>query len=153
MEVEECVRRSLANLRQQMVENGAQIRWDPLPTVMGDPTMLTQLYQNLICNALKFRGAIPPEVALTAEAQDGHWVLGVSDNGIGLEPAYAERIFGPFQRLHGMSEYEGNGIGLAICRKTVERHGGKIWVESEPGRGAHFKFTLPANAAESEPCH
>lgn len=149
--VEECVRKSLANLRQQVLESDARIHWDELPTVPGDPTMLTQLYQNLIGNALKFRGGYPPEIELTAEARNGHWILGVHDNGIGLDQQYAERIFSPFQRLHGMAEYAGNGIGLAICRKTVERHGGRIWVESEPGRGSHFKFTLPSRSAEPEP--
>jgi light-regulated signal transduction histidine kinase (bacteriophytochrome) len=151
VDVEACVRKSLANLQQLVLEGDAQIRWGQLPTVPGDPTMLTQLYQNLISNALKFRGDQAPQVELTAEARNGHWVLGVHDNGIGLDPQYAEKIFSPFQRLHGMADYAGTGIGLAICRKTVERHGGKIWVESEPGRGAHFKFTLPARGPESEP--
>jgi len=123
---------------------------DTLPDVVGDPTMLTQVYQNLIENALKYNAADTPIVNLTAERGDGHWTLGVRDNGIGLEPQFTERIFEPFKRLHGMTEYEGSGIGLAICRKSVERMGGKIWVESEPGRGAHFKFTLPAADSEQE---
>ena len=104
--------------------------------------MLTQLYQNLLSNALKFIGANRPLIRLTAERINGQLTLGVRDNGIGVEPRYAEQIFAPFKRLHGRGEYQGTGIGLAICAKTVERHGGKIWVESKTGKGAHFKFTI-----------
>jgi len=103
---------------------------------------LAQLYQNLIGNALKFSGDETPVIRLTVEEREKSPVFGVKDNGIGIEAQYAQQIFQPFRRLHGRAEYEGSGIGLAICRKIVERHGGKIWVESEPGKGAHFLFTI-----------
>ncbi|MCZ6875538.1 MAG: ATP-binding protein, partial [bacterium] len=104
--------------------------------------MLTRLYQNLLSNALKFCVAQRPVVHLTAKQQDGQLVFGVHDNGIGIELEYQKQIFMPFKRLHGRGEYEGTGIGLAICRKTIKRHGGRIWVESSPGQGAHLRFTL-----------
>ena len=133
-------------------ESGASVHRHPLPTIIGDKMMLTQLYQNLIGNALKFCDRGKPEIHLTAEQLGGAWTLGVKDNGIGLKPEYAERIFQPFQRLHSRSEYTGTGIGLAICKKTVQRHGGEIYVESQPGEGAHFKFSLISTECESEPC-
>ena len=114
----------------------------------GDSLLLTQLYQNLLSNAMKFVDGKVPDIRLTAERDGAVWVLGVKDNGIGIQAEYAEQIFAPFRRLHGMTEYEGTGIGLALCRKTVERHGGKIWVESDPGQGSHFKFTRRAAQAE-----
>jgi light-regulated signal transduction histidine kinase (bacteriophytochrome) len=126
----------------RVAETGAEIIRDELPEVWGDSTLLTQLYQNLIGNALKFSGDQPPVIRLTAEEQDGFPVFGIKDNGIGIELKYAQQIFQPFRRLHSRTEYEGSGIGLAICHKIVERHGGKIWVESEPGKGAHFRFTI-----------
>jgi PAS domain S-box-containing protein len=138
----ECVRSAMDALSQRIAETGAEVALDDLPDVIGDRTMLAQLYQNLLSNALKFRGSEAPVVRFTAERAQGGLVLGVRDNGIGIKPEYTEQIFAPFKRLHGRGEYEGTGIGLAICRKTVERHGGRIWVESEPGRGAHFRFTL-----------
>jgi signal transduction histidine kinase len=107
---------------------------------------MAQLLQNLIGNALKFRGEGPPEIHVGAERQDGAWVICVRDNGIGIEPQYFERIFQIFQRLHTRRHYPGTGIGLAICKKIVERHGGRIWVESEPGRGSRFYFTLPVTS-------
>jgi signal transduction histidine kinase len=110
--------------------------------------LLIQLYQNLLSNAIKFSDVEKPTIELTAEKSDDGWLLGVKDNGIGLKPEHAEQIFAPFQRLHGLAQCEGTGIGLAICRKAVERHGGKIWVKSEPGAGAHFQFTLPVAALE-----
>jgi signal transduction histidine kinase len=138
----ECVDRALEALAIRMKETAAQVTRDELPEVWGDSTLLTQLYQNLIGNALKFCGDQPPLIRLTAEEQEGYPVFGVKDNGIGIESKYTQQIFQPFRRLHGRAEYEGSGIGLAICRKIVERHGGKIWVESEPGKGAHFLFTI-----------
>ena len=123
-------------------ERRAQITRDKLPEVWADSTLLTELYQNLIGNALKFSGDQRPIIQLTFEEKDGDQILGVKDKGIGIEPKYAQQIFQPFKRLHGQAEYEGSGIGLAICRKIVERHGGKIWVESESGKGAHFRFTI-----------
>lgn len=130
------------NLRVAIEEAGANISSDPLPTVLGDETQLLQLFQNLLGNALKFRGEQPIRVHVGVEKQNGEWVFRISDNGIGIDPQFAERIFIIFQRLHGRSEYPGTGIGLAICKKIVERHGGRIWVESEPGAGASFYFSL-----------
>jgi PAS domain S-box-containing protein len=133
----------LANLRAAIQESGAIITHDPLPTVMADHTQLMQLFQNLIGNAIKFRHQSPPLIHIGAAPQKGQWLFTVRDNGIGMEAQYFERIFGVFQRLHTRQEYQGSGIGLAICKKIVERHGGRIWVESTPGQGSTFYFTLP----------
>ena len=144
----ECADVALEALAMRVKEARAKISRDELPSVWGDSTLLTQLYQNLIGNALKFIGDQPPDIRLTAEGRDGDQICGVKDNGIGIEPKYAQQIFESFRRLHGRAEYEGSGIGLAICRKIVERHGGKIWVESEPGKGAHFRFTISQRKKE-----
>jgi signal transduction histidine kinase len=144
----ECADLALEALAMRVKETGAQIMRDKLPDVWGDSTLLTQLYQNLIGNALKFSGDQRPIIQLTFEEREGAQVFGVKDNGIGIEPNYAREIFKPFRRLHGRAEYEGSGVGLAICRKIVGRHGGKIWVESEPGKGAHFRFTFPHRTKE-----
>ncbi len=138
----ECANRALEALAVRVEETGAQVTRDKLPDVWGDSTLLTELYQNLIGNALKFSREQRPIIWLTFEEQGGNQIFGVRDNGIGIEPKYAEEIFKPFRRLRGRAEYEGSGIGLAICRRIVERHGGKIWVESETGKGAHFRFTI-----------
>lgn len=138
----ECADRALEALAIRMKETAARVTRDDLPEVWGDSTLLTQVYQNLIGNALKFGGDQPPVIRLTAEERNGSPVFGVKDNGIGIESGYAQQIFQPFRRLHNRAEYEGSGIGLAICHKIVERHGGKIWVDSEPGKGAHFRFTI-----------
>lgn len=148
VELSECVDQALAALSTRIRESGATVHTDKLPQVRGDRTLLTQLFQNLISNALKFVGPKPPHVDITAQHHDGAWVIGVRDNGIGIKPEYAKKIFAPFQRLHGQAEYEGTGIGLAICRKVVQRHGGKIWVESQPNEGAHFQFELPVQDEE-----
>lgn len=145
--LEKVVAQALDNLSVRLQESGAQIEIDPLPTVIGDFNLLVQLYQNLIGNALKFVGKTLPLIQLDATQVDGQWVFGVRDNGIGIDPAYAEQVFQPFKRLHGRGQYEGSGIGLSICRKIVERHGGRIWVESAEGQGAHFRFTLGMPAA------
>lgn len=139
----------LANLRLAIEESAAVVTYDALPTVMADPTQLAQLLQNLIGNAIKYRGPAPPRVHVSAVGQPGRWCFAVRDNGLGIDPQFAERIFVIFQRLHARHEYSGTGIGLAICKKIVERHGGQIWVDSAPGQGATFYFTLPA-AAESQ---
>ncbi len=132
------------NLSAAIGETGARITLDPLPTLRVDAGQMVQLFQNLIGNALKFHGAQPPEIHVSAQAPaDGPWLLAVRDNGIGIDPQYFDRIFLIFQRLHTRTEYPGTGIGLAICRKIVERHGGRIWVESQPGHGSTFCFTLP----------
>jgi PAS domain S-box-containing protein len=134
----------LANLEESIHANGAGIEIGELPTVMGNPMLLGQLLQNLIANAIKFHGNAPPVVQVSSFERGDQWLFAVKDNGIGIEPQYAERIFEVFQRLHGRGEYEGTGIGLAICRKVVEQHGGRIWVESQPGQGSTFYFTMPA---------
>jgi PAS domain S-box-containing protein len=147
------------NLQIAIAESNAQVTWDPLPVVRGDSIQLGMVIQNLVGNALKFRGEAPPQVHISAElrnAESGmrnaadfmlepsHWVFAVHDNGIGIEPQYFERIFVIFQRLHARREYPGTGIGLAICKKIIERHGGRIWLESARGQGTTFYFTLPA---------
>lgn len=132
----------LDNLKVVIEDNQAVITHDPLPTVMSDEVQLRQLFQNLISNALKFRADAAPQIHISAQAQAGEWLFSISDNGIGLDTKQAGRIFEIFQRLHNREEYSGTGMGLAICKKIVERHGGRIWVESQPGRGATFYFTL-----------
>jgi light-regulated signal transduction histidine kinase (bacteriophytochrome) len=134
---------ALANLTAALEENQAVVTHDPLPTVEADGRQLVQLFQNLIGNALKFRGPDPPRVHLWAEPRDRDWVFAVSDNGIGIPKEHQERIFTIFQRLHRRSDFPGTGLGLALCKKIVERHGGRIWVESELGQGSTFYFTIP----------
>src|SRR5262249_59821484 len=138
------VHQALRSLQVQIADSGATVTVDPLPTVRADQMQLGMLWQNLLSNALKFRGHEPPRIHISARRQDAEWVFAVCDNGIGLDPQLAERIFVVFQRLHTRTEYPGTGIGLAICKKIVEHHGGRIWVESTPGQGATFFFTLPA---------
>jgi light-regulated signal transduction histidine kinase (bacteriophytochrome) len=135
--------RTLLNLKTAIDESGAQVTQDQLPTVPGDEFQLGQLLQNLIGNAIKYRGQRPAEIRVECERDGEMWRFAVTDNGIGIDPEYTERIFVIFQRLHTRQEYPGTGIGLAICKKIVERHRGKIWVESEPGKGSTFYFTLP----------
>jgi signal transduction histidine kinase len=140
---EEVLAKTLASLRMAITESGARITHDNLPTVMADDTQLGQLFQNLIGNAIKYRDTKPPEIHVGCKREDDRWLFSIKDNGIGIDPRHAERIFVIFQRLHTRDEYGGTGIGLAICKKIVERHGGKIWVESEARQGAKFCFTLP----------
>jgi light-regulated signal transduction histidine kinase (bacteriophytochrome) len=137
--------RALQNLEAAIMESGAVITYDHLPTVVAEEVMLVQLFQNLIGNAIKYRGVDPLRIHVSAENGGPSWLFAVRDNGIGIESHYAERIFGILKRLHG-KEIPGTGIGLALCKKIVERRGGKIWVESELGRGATFKFTIPVQA-------
>ena len=147
---QEVVGEVLWNLQAQISEAGAMVRAEALPTVVADRTTMVHLLQNLVGNAIKYAGNRRPEVYLTAQARpDGQWVFRVCDNGIGIDMRYAEEIFGVFKRLHGREEYSGTGIGLAICKRIVELHGGRIWVESEPGRGSTFCFTLPGASRPS----
>ncbi|MCC6450844.1 MAG: PAS domain-containing protein [Candidatus Aureabacteria bacterium] len=139
--------RALANLAVAISESRGAVTRDPLPVVAGNEQELGQLFQNLIGNAVRFKSAVPPRIHVSARREGAEWLFSVRDNGIGIEPRFAERIFVIFQRLHGRDEYPGTGIGLALCRKIVERHGGRIWVESQPGRGATFFFTIPAEGA------
>ncbi|WDT78628.1 MAG: ATP-binding protein [Candidatus Manganitrophus sp.] len=142
VDCEEIFRQTLINLGMSVEESGAVVTRDPLPTVPGDTSQLSQLFQNLIGNAIKFRGDPPPRIHLSAKEKQNEWLFSVQDNGIGIEPEYKDRIFIIFQRLHGKDEYPGTGIGLAVCRKIVERHGGTIWVESALGKGSTFYFTV-----------
>jgi PAS domain S-box-containing protein len=143
VDLRECVAASLANLRATLEENGADVEVSPLPEYVGRRSQLIQLFQNLIGNAVKYHGVEPPRVRVSAERQGGEWLFAVQDNGIGIDPQYAGQVFELFRRLHGRNEYSGTGIGLAICKKIVEGHGGRIWVDSQPGQGATFRFTLP----------
>jgi PAS domain S-box-containing protein len=137
------LKEALSNLATVIQESGGVVSHGPLPTVATDPTQLLQVLQNLIGNAIKYRGDRPPEVHIDVERRAGEWQFTVRDNGIGIEPQYFERIFGIFQRLHTRKEYPGTGIGLALCKKIIERHGGRIWVVSQPGEGSAFCFTIP----------
>ena len=141
--LQEVVGEVLWNLQAQISETGATVLAEALPTVAADRSAMVHLLQNLVGNAIKYAGNRRPEVRLTAQARpNGQWVFQVRDNGIGIDMCHAEEIFGVFKRLHGRDEYDGTGIGLAICKRIVELHGGRIWVESEPGRGSTFYFTL-----------
>ncbi|MDQ1300694.1 MAG: hypothetical protein QG637_614, partial [Chloroflexota bacterium] len=167
---------TLRDLEFVIADSGARITCDPLPTVIGDAHQLQQVFVNLIHNAIKFHSSAPPRIHISAQLQIADcrltiddatpgsqvsnlkseisnpksvWLFSVRDNGIGIEPQYAERIFKIFQRLHSRPEYEGTGIGLAVCKRVIERHGGRIWVESELGAGATFYFTIPVMAAQA----
>lgn len=143
MDVETALEKALANLKAAINENDAEITHGPLPTVFADDGQLTLLFQNLIGNAIKFHSKKTPRIQVSAEQDSKGWVFSIQDNGIGIDPEYVERIFIIFQRLHTREDYPGTGIGLAICKKIVECHGGRIWVESTPGKGTKFYFTLP----------
>jgi light-regulated signal transduction histidine kinase (bacteriophytochrome) len=133
-----------ANLAHAIEESGAQLTYEGLPKVMASPQMLSQLFQNLVSNALKFAGGRVPVVHFSAKRVGRHWLFSVADQGIGIEAQHFERIFRLFQRLHTRDECPGTGLGLAICQKIVTRHGGRIWVKSSPNGGATFFFTMPA---------
>jgi PAS domain S-box-containing protein len=140
--INEVMQIAVAHLTNRIRENGATILFDNMPTVLGDSFQLIRLFQNLVDNAIKFRSDTPPVIKISAEDRDKHWLFTVADNGIGIEDKFYNRIFVIFQRLHTRNEYEGTGIGLAVCKKIVERHGGEIWVESEHGKGSTFYFTI-----------
>lgn len=142
---------AVVNLRGAIEEAHAIVSNDGLPVITADGGQIVQLFQNLIGNAIKFRGKdIVPLIHVSARREEDHWLFSVRDNGIGIDPQYAERIFVIFQRLHGQTEYAGTGIGLSICKKIVDRHGGKIWVESQPGKGAVFYFTIAIRAEQEK---
>ncbi|MBM4298778.1 MAG: GAF domain-containing protein, partial [Deltaproteobacteria bacterium] len=148
-EVGPLLDQTLATLQLAIEESGAVVTHDELPKVHADPGQIVQLLQNLLGNAIKYHGDAPPRVHISCQRRGADWLFAVKDNGIGIEAQYAERVFIIFQRLHTREEYEGTGIGLAVCKKIVDRHGGRIWLESTPGQGATFFFTLPAQL-ESE---
>jgi PAS domain S-box-containing protein len=137
------IHQAVVNLRASIEEKGGKVIYEGLPVVMANPLHMNQLFQNLISNAIKFRGTEPPVVNISARHAGDEWILSVSDNGIGVEKEFTDRIFVIFQRLHNYAEYPGTGIGLAICKKIIEKAGGHIWVESEPGKGSTFSFTIP----------
>src|ERR1700730_2306454 len=149
VDFEPVMRKVLLNLQASIEQNGADISWGSLPTVQAHEVRLVQLLQNIIGNAIKYRSQELPKIRIAAERRDTDWLFVVEDNGIGIEPEYAPQIFGIFKRLHGQN-YPGTGIGLAICQRIVERYNGRIWVESKPGVGSRFLFTLPAAASQSE---
>jgi signal transduction histidine kinase len=145
---EEVFTHTLNVLCVAVEESGAAVTHDPLPAVRADASQLGQVFQNLLSNALKFRGATPPRIHVSARREDRQWEFAVRDNGIGIEPRHAGQIFQLFRRLHTRGKYPGTGAGLAICKKIIERHGGRIWVESTPGQGTTFFFTLPVPKRE-----
>ncbi|HTL59537.1 MAG TPA: ATP-binding protein [Candidatus Limnocylindrales bacterium] len=140
---EQAFNAAVTNLKIALQESAASITHSPLPRVLADKIQLTQVFQNLIGNALKFRGDRPPQITVAAVRQENEWIFSVRDNGIGIDSKDFNRIFVIFQRLHTRQEYAGTGIGLALCKKIIERHGGRIWVESSPGQGSSFYFALP----------
>jgi signal transduction histidine kinase len=144
------VQAALLNLEATVKKSGAVVKHGQLPVLITDGAQLTHVFQNLIGNAIKFHGAEAPVIAVTAEATTKDWTFAVKDNGIGIAPEHVDGVFVIFRRLHTRTEYPGNGIGLSICKKIVEQLGGKIWVESEPGKGSTFKFTLPVKAVVRE---
>jgi two-component system, chemotaxis family, sensor kinase Cph1 len=149
IEVETALNQALNNLRGRIAETGADITYDPMPTIVADGTQLMQLFQNLIGNAMKFKQKdVAPKIHVGVRRQDDAWLFSVQDNGIGFDPQFGDRIFVIFQRLHTRDEYPGSGMGLAICKKIVECHRGQIWVESELGNGAVFYFTIPVGGRD-----
>ncbi len=145
--VDKVVSAAITNLQSSITETGATVSLGPLPVVTANPPFLTQVFENLIGNALKYRSEEPPRIQVSAQEGTHDWTFSVQDNGIGIAPEYQAQIFGIFKRLHG-DEYPGTGIGLATCKKIVDRHGGTIGVDSEPGKGSRFFFTIPKTAAQ-----
>jgi light-regulated signal transduction histidine kinase (bacteriophytochrome) len=153
MDLGSVMTEAIANLHVAIEESQARIECDTLlPTVMSDRGQMVQLFQNLIGNAIKYRHSRSPEVHVQAVTNGASsWMFRITDNGIGFDPKQADRIFMIFQRLHTRQEYSGTGIGLAVCKKIVERHGGKIWADSKPGEGSTFSFTMPKAVAANAP--
>jgi light-regulated signal transduction histidine kinase (bacteriophytochrome) len=147
-DTEAVLRNALENLGATIRDTAALVTHDALPAVPADPVQLTQVFQNLVGNALKFRGEAPPRVHVAAALEDEAWVFSVADNGIGIDPQYFDQIVLIFRRLHPGHRYPGTGIGLALCQRIVQRHGGRIWVESAPGRGSTFYFTVRREEAQ-----
>jgi len=147
-ESESAFEKAMVNLKLAIDESGAGVTHDPLPRVMADEAQLIQLFQNLLGNAIKFYVKEQPRIHVSAKQDKNEYLFSVSDNGIGMNPEYFDRIFVIFQRLHGREEYPGTGMGLSICKRIVERHGGRIWVESQPGEGSTFYFTIPKGDEE-----
>ncbi|MDQ7839299.1 MAG: PAS domain S-box protein [Thermodesulfobacteriota bacterium] len=145
---EAVLEQALLNLQVAIEESGAAVTHDPLPTIVGDAAQLDRVFQNLISNAIKFHGEEPLHIHISAKLMGNEWVFSARDNGLGIDPQYQDRIFGIFQHLHAREEYPGIGIGLAICKRIVERHGGRIWVEAEAGGGSTFYFTIPIRRGE-----
>ena len=143
IDCETVLSHALDNLKIAIKESKATVIHDRLPEVKADEIQLVQLFQNLISNSLKFRDTKKPRIHISAEKNSHEWIFSVRDNGIGIDSQHAERIFQIFQRLHGRKEYPGTGIGLAVCKRIVERHSGRIWVDSQPGKGTTFYFTIP----------
>ena len=148
--VETALNRVLKNLHQRITETGTIITYDPLPAVMANETQLIQLFLNLISNAIKFHSSQSPKIHISANRLEDEWLFSIKDNGIGIDPQFGDRIFIIFQRLHTRDEYSGTGMGLAICKKIIECHGGRIWVESQDGQGATFYFTIPIRGRDHE---
>jgi light-regulated signal transduction histidine kinase (bacteriophytochrome) len=143
-DLEEVLQGALNDIPLLAQETGAEISHDPLPTLKVNSYKLGRLFRNLISNAVKFSGSRPPRIHISARQEGQEWIISVQDSGIGFDPRYAESIFKVFKRLHSKEKFSGTGIGLSICKKIIERHGGRIWAESEPGKGAAFYFTIPA---------
>jgi light-regulated signal transduction histidine kinase (bacteriophytochrome) len=143
VDLNSVVKEALFNLHGMIQESGAEVTHDSLPSVTGDRVQLTQLLQNLVGNSIKYRSKESPRIHISCSTLPSEEVISVQDNGIGIDPRYAESIFKLFKRLHVREEYPGNGVGLAICRRIIERHGGRIWVESSEGAGSTFHFTVP----------
>jgi len=141
---EKSLAHALSNLEVNIKDNNAIITQDPLPIVMADNTQLMIVFQNLVENAIKFHAEREPRIHVSAERREDEWLFSVQDNGIGIDPEFTERVFAIFSRLHPHTKYPGTGIGLAICKRVTERHGGRIWLESQPGEGTTVYFTIPA---------
>ena len=149
VDCEQILDQTVKNLRSAISEAGAVITHDPLPTILADDAQLLQVFQNLIGNAIKFRRDEPPQIHVSAVKNKKEWIFSVKDNGIGIESRHLDRIFVIFQRLHKRSQYGGTGMGLAIVKKVVERHNGRVWVESEFGSGTTFYFTIPEKGIQT----